>query len=182
MKSILIICIMLSGIVANAQETSQSDYTQKVWRVNFVNPGLELELPTGKSSTFSIGAGIGYGGSYPDLSINNNGFQYLISPFLDLQEKWFYNFEKRLSKGKSITNNSGNFIAARILVRGNSIASNFDRTSDVDFAFGPTWGIQRKYGKNFHLLFDVGPIYYMDTEGKGNLFPVMIQINLGLDL
>ncbi|HLT33111.1 MAG TPA: hypothetical protein VKZ98_04920 [Aquaticitalea sp.] len=183
MKSKLVILIMLSGFLTNAQETSQSNYTQKVWRVNFVNPGVELELATGKSSTFSMGLGVGYGGSYPDLSYDNsNGFQYLISPFLDLQEKWFYNFEKRVSKDKVITNNSGNFISARILLRGNSIASNFDRTSDLDFAFGPTWGIQRNYGKNFHLLFDVGPIYYMDTNGNGNIFPIMLQINLGFDL
>ncbi|MGO2357605.1 MAG: hypothetical protein ACTH6G_04770 [Mesonia sp.] len=46
---------------------------------------------------------------------------------------------------------------------------------------GPTWGIQRSYGK-FHLLFDVGTIYYFDTKGNGNWFPIMIQLNLGFNL
>lgn len=169
------VCFQLS-----AQE-KQNKYTESVWRLNFFNPGVEYEFPTGENSTFSAGLGVGYGGSYPDLSDSGNGWQYLIAPFLDLQEKWFYNFDKRQNKGKTINNNSGNFVSARILVRGNTIESNFSRTSNFDFAVGPTWGIQRSYG-SFHLLFDAGTIYYFDTEGNGNWFPIMFQLNLGFDL
>ncbi|HET8809434.1 MAG TPA: hypothetical protein VFM65_04125 [Flavobacteriaceae bacterium] len=165
---------------AQAQQ-NETKHTEKVWRLNFLNPGVELELSTGDNSTFSTGIGIGFGGAYPDLSYAENGFTYVITPFLDIQEKWFYNFEKRLKKKKSIDNNSGNFVSVRLLVRGNTIESNFSRTSDFDFAVGPTWGVQQKYG-NFHLLFDVGTIYYFDTEGNGNWFPIMLQLNLGFDL
>ncbi len=178
--SAVVLVFLLSSFSLYAQE-NQTKHSQKVWRINFLNPGVELEYPTGNNSTFSSGLGIGYGGSYPDLSSSGNGFRYLISPFLDIQEKWFYNFEKRMKRDRSIKNNSGNFISARLLIRGNTIDSNFSRTTDLDFAFGPTWGIQRNYG-NFHLLFDVGTIYYFDTKGNGNWFPVMFQINLGLDL
>jgi len=158
------------------------DKTEKVWRINFLNPAIELELPTGNHSTFSAGLGIGYGGSYPDLSSGGNGFIYIISPFLDLQEKWFYNLNKRVNKGKNIENNSGNFFSLRFITRGNSIAENINRTSNFDFAIGPTWGLQRKYGNHFHFLFDVGPQYYFDTEGNGNIWPFMLQFNLGFDL
>lgn len=161
---------------------SQQFATEKVWRVNFLNPSIELEFPTGNNSTFSTALGIGYGGGYPDLTFSNNGITYIISPFLDIQQKWFYNFDNRTQKGKSIDNNSGNFISARMLIRGFSIAENVERTSNTDFAIGPTWGIQRKYGKNFHLLFDVGPVYYFDTKGNGNIFPLIVQLNLGFDL
>ena len=156
--------------------------TEKIWRVNFLNPGVELELPTGTYSTFSAGLGIGYGGGYPDLTFAGNGFIYIISPFLDVQEKWFYNLNKRNNKNRTTENNSGNFVSLRFITRGNSIAENVNRTSDLDFAIGPTWGIQRKYGKNFHLLFDVGPQYYFDTNGNGNIWPIMLQLNLGFDL
>ncbi|NER11781.1 hypothetical protein GWK09_14740, partial [Muriicola jejuensis] len=70
----------------------------------------------------------------------------------------------------------------RLVSRGPSIAENVGRTSDFDFAIGPTWGIQRKFSKNLHLLFDVGPQYYFDTEGNGNIWPIMVQINIGFDL
>ncbi|WP_347173123.1 hypothetical protein [Polaribacter uvawellassae] len=157
--------------------------TEKVWRINILNPAIELEIPTGENASLSTALGIGYGGSYPRTSFGGGtGFRYSINPFLDLQYKRFYNLEKRKNKNLSIENNSGNFISARLLIRGNTIKSNFSRTSIYDFSIGPTWGLQRKYGKNFHLLFDVGPIYYFDSNGKGNIFPIMLQLNLGFDL
>ncbi len=155
--------------------------TEKVWRVNFLNPAIELEIPTGQYSTFSSSLGVDYGGGYPDLTSGGSGFIYVISPFADFQHKWFYNLNKRTDKNRNTTNNSGNFVSFRLVTRGNSIAENVNRTSDFDFAFGPTWGIQRKYGKRFHLLFDVGPQYYMDTKGNGNIWPIMFQLNLGFD-
>ena len=172
MKKILLTSIF--GLIATlnyAQEKNDIG-TQRVWRMNFLNPGVELELPTGTYSTFSAGLGIGYGGGYPDLTFDENGFIYIISPFLDIQEKWFFNLNKRNRKNKMTENNSGNFISLRFITRGNSIADNVNRTSDFDFAIGPTWGIQRKYGKNFHLLLTSGLntiLTQMEMETFGQL-------------
>lgn len=162
---------------------SQEKQTESVWRVNFLNPGIEYEMPIGNNSTLSIGAGIGYSVSYPHTDNTSvSGFITSFNPFLDVQHKWFYNFDKRKTKGLNITNNSGNFISARVLTRGESLFGNSNGTDGLDFAVGPTWGIQRKYGKNFHLLFDMGPIYYFDVNGNGYYFPLMLQLNLGFDL
>jgi len=157
-RTLIFVIVVLLAISTNAQK-KENTKTVKVWRINFLNPAIELELPTGDYSTFSSALGVGYGGGYPDLTYGGSGFIYIIAPFIDIQQKWFYNFKKRNKKDKTIENNSGNFISARLITRGKSIADNVGRTSDFDFAFGPTWGIQRKYG-NFHLLFDVGPQYY----------------------
>lgn len=180
-KNLLILLLGLFITAAFGQENDGVE-TKKVWRVNFLNPGVELELPTGTYATFSAGLGIGYGGGYPDLTKGGNGFIYIISPFIDVQQKWFYNLNRRKEKNKTTENNSGNFISLRFVTRGNSIAENVTRTSDFDFAIGPTWGIQRTYGKNVHLLFDIGPQYYFDNKGNGNLWPIAIQLNLGFDL
>jgi len=173
---ILLLAISLSG------QKKKDLNTSKVWRVNFLNPAIELEIPTGKNSTFSSSIGIGYNGGYPDITYSGNGFKYIISPFLDLQQKWFYSFENRKAKNKKTDNNSGNFVSFRAITKGNSIIENVTRTSNFDFAIGPTWGIQRNYGKHFHLLFDIGPQYYFDTKGNGNIWPISIQLNLGFDL
>ena len=182
MKSNLL--ILAFGILSTLAYSQQNIHTgtEKVWRINLLNPAVDLEMPTGHSSTFSTGLGVGYGGGYPDLTFGGTGFVYIISPFIDLQEKWFYNLNKRLSKNKTVDNNSGNFVSIRLITRGKSLAENVNRTSDYDFAIGPTWGIQRKYGKNFHLLFDIGPQYYFDNNGNGNIWPLMLQLNLGFDL
>jgi len=181
-KLITLFTVAMLTISVNGQEF-QNPNTEKVWRINFLNPAVELEVPTGNYSTFSSALGIGYGGAYPDLEFGGGtGLIYIIAPFLDLQQKWFYNLNKRVRKDKTVDNNSGNFISLRLITRGNSIADNVNRTSDFDFAVGPTWGIQRKYGESYHLLFDIGPQYYFDTEGNGNIFPIMFQLNLGFDL
>lgn len=175
--------LFLFIVTVSAQEKSFDVNTGKVFRINFINPGVEVELPTGKHTTFSAGIGAGYSGSYPDLSIQKeSGFLYIIAPFLDLQQKLYYNFEKRKYKGKSIVNNSGNFISLRFLTRGPSIEENVVRSTEYDFAISPTWGIQRSFNEKIHLLFDVGPKYYFDGEGRGNFFPIMLQLNIGLDL
>ncbi|WP_231128384.1 hypothetical protein [Tenacibaculum mesophilum] len=77
-------------------------------------------MPIGNNSTLSIGVGIGYSGSYPHSSASgvDTGLVYAINPFLDVQQRWFYNFDKRKTKGLNITNNSANFISVRILTRG----------------------------------------------------------------
>lgn len=181
MKKILILALAFLSTLNYAQEQNEIT-TEKIWRVNFLNPAIELEIPTGQYATFSSAIGVGYGGGYPDLTNAEPGFIYIISPFADFQQKWFYNRNKRSYKNKSIENNSGNFISLRFITRGFSIAENVTRTSDFDFAVGPTWGIQRKYGKNFHLLFDIGPQFYFDTNGNGNIWPIMLQLNLGFDL
>ncbi|MDE0535699.1 hypothetical protein [Tenacibaculum sp. L6] len=177
-KTFLLICSLFAVSLF-----SQEKQTQSVWRINFLNPGVEYETPTGNNSTLSIGAGIGYSVSYPHTDHTaGSGFITSFNPFLDIQHKWFYNFDKRKTKGLNITNNSGNFISARVLTRGESLFGNSNGTDGLDFAVGPTWGIQRKYGKNFHFLFDMGPIYYFDVNGNGYYFPLMLQLNLGFDL
>lgn len=162
---------------------SQEKNTEKIFRINFLNPGIEYEIPTGNNSTFSIGTGIGYSVSYPHTDIGkSSGLITSFNLYLDIQHKWFYNFNKRKKKNLTVSNNSANFISGRALIRGESLFGNSNGTDKVDFAVGPTWGIQRKYGKNFHLLFDIGPIYYFDINGNNGFFPLMIQLNLGFDL
>lgn len=149
-KNILTLLILVFfGNGYGQNEGSSLFKTEKVLRVNFLNPGVEYELPTGYYSTFSAGLGVGYGGSYPDLNDGGStGLVYMIAPFIDIQHKWFYNLEKRLEKDKAIVNNSGNFISARLLTRGNSIADNINRTSDFDFAIMPTWVFKEATMKN----------------------------------
>ncbi len=181
-KLFILSILLCLGFVVNIS-AQDSTYVARVLRINFMSPAFEIEIPTGKVSTFSAELGIGYNGSYPELTvISDNGINYIIAPTLDLQHKWFYNFSRRKKGKRQVTGNSANFLSFRFVTRGPSIAENVIRTSDYDFAFGPTWGIQRRYGEHFHLLFDVGPQYYFDTEGNSGIFPVTAQINLGFDL
>ena len=156
--------------------------TERTWRLNIINPGIEYEQPVSSKSTISFNIGVGYSGSYPELgNTSGTGGLYAFAPFTDLQFKRFYNLEKRAFQNKPTGNNSGNFISMRFRMRGKSIEDNFNRYANYDFAIGPTWGIQRKYG-NFHFLLDIGPQYYFDSEGNSGFWPLMPQVNFGIDL
>ena len=180
-KKITAVYFFISFLILTNSAFAQQ--TDQVWRVNLINPGIELELPIHTKSTFSINLGVGYSGSYPNLSETslNTGGIYAIAPFADLQLRRFYNLQKRAENDKVTHNNSGNFISIRFRSRGESVDDNFKRKADYDFAVGPTWGIQRNYG-NFHLLFDVGPQFYFDSQGNTGFWPLMPQLNIGFDL
>lgn len=183
-RNIIVSLVLLLSLSVKAQ-TEDVATTEKIWRINVFNPAIELEIPTGNNFSFSSSVGIGYGGGYPDLTFYTGSATDLIiivTPFLDIQEKWFYNFKRRTRKSKNTSHNSANFVSARLFARGPSIYENWGRTSDFDVTIGPTWGIQRKFWKNFHLLFDVGPVFYFDTKGNGGVFPIIVQLNVGFDL
>jgi hypothetical protein len=180
MKKIAIIIIHLF-LVNYLYSQNINNKTTNVLRINIINPGVEFEMAVMNHSAFVANLGVGYGGSYPNLSSSANGFVYSLVPFLDLQYRNYYNFEKRLSKGKNIESNSGNFWGLRMLTRGEAFASNFSRTSNYDFAFSPVWGLQRKYGK-INVLFDIGPIYYFDLKGNDGIFPIIFEFSLGYNL
>ncbi len=154
---------------------AQDRNTEKVWRINFLNPAVELELPTGKNSTFSGGLGVSVLFGYFDNSYRKG------IPFADIQQKWFYNFKKRQLKNKKTAYNSANFVSLRFLYRGYDIVDNRRYNYDCDFAIAPTWGIQRHIGKSFHILFDIGTVYYFN-KNWGRWYPITFQLNLGFDL
>ena len=158
-----------------SQETSKG--ITRVLRANFLNPGIEYEVPFFKKSTVAFNIGAGYGGSYPHLTTNASGWLYMISTFLDVEYRNYYNYQKRITKQKNVDYNSSNFWGVRVLTRGEAFSSNFTRTTDYDFAVGPIWGIQRSFGK-MNLLFDLGAVYYFDTKGNGGFLPIL-ELNVG---
>ncbi len=181
LRNLFIVGLMLLSTIIFGQDNQSDKGLNNNWIVNVVNPAIEYEWVTGNSTILSIALGIGYNGAYPNLTITEDGFNYIIQPFLDVQYKFMYNRQKRERKSRIVYKNSGNFISFRGIARGWSIAENVIKSDDFDFAIGPTWGIQRSYNK-FRLLVDVGPQYYFDTVGNDGFYPFMIQINLGLNL
>ena len=180
-QNIFVLSLALFSLVSSGQEIQADSELKNNLLVNFVNPALEYEWVTSKSTILSGALGIGYNGAYEELTISEDGFNYIIQPFFDVQFKLMYNRQKRERKNRIVYKNSGNFVSFRGIARGWSLADNIVKSDDFDFAIGPTWGIQRSYGK-FRFLVDIGPQYYFDSLGNEGFFPFMIQVNLGLNL
>lgn len=180
MKNLLVVLLLFISIVSLGQENPLK--LQKVLRLNVLSPGVEFELPISEKSTIAANTGIGIQGSYLHLDYTNSGITYYIAPFIDISYKKLYNRDTRFSKDKNLSYNSGNYWGIRLLTNFEEMkAHNVLRKDNINFALGPTWGVQRAYG-NMHLLFDVGSVYYFDSKGNNGFFPIMIQLNIGFNV
>lgn len=89
--------LLLTGLIVFIG--SVFSQTEKTTKINFLNPGIAWERPLGMKTTAELNVGVGYNGSYPELTgFGNSGFQTLIAPFVDVQTRYYYNFEKGKTK------------------------------------------------------------------------------------
>jgi hypothetical protein len=145
--SLFLVVFILLGTIAESQQEIDVIRTESVFRLLLLSPALEYEFPVSKKSVVAISVGIRPG--TPHQNMYNpmiGGSNFHVTPFTEAQYKYFYNLEKRNSKGKNIQQNTGNFYSVRFLARGPSIAefSEFRlRQASFDFMISPTWGLQR---------------------------------------
>lgn len=102
-------------------------------------------------SEIGFNAGMWGGFIYPKTG-------YVLIPTITLAPRFYYNLQKRVKKGKSIANNSGNFISLRSTFMPNwFVISNYNQQDFNLFnsiSLVPTWGIRRHIGK--HINYEAG--------------------------
>lgn len=177
MRKLLILFLFLScTLKLNAQGKSYL-------RVNMINPSIGFEKFTKNNKlSFSTEVGVGYSISFEDIDTSAQGLVKTFGPFVDIQSKYHYNVKKRADKNKK--ENSTNFVSLRAYTIGEFIYSNIERDKGYEFivGLGPTWGLQRIYGKKVHFLFDMGPIVFVSQHGVLKTLPINLQINIGFNL
>ncbi len=117
-------------------------------------------------SEIGLNASIFGGSFYPKTGL-------LMTPVIRIEPRWYYNLEKRQSKSKNTTNNSGNFLALQTTFNPNwFVISNYDNIKIVNqISLIPTWGIKRNIGKNFNYETGIGigfTNYFAKSEGYIN--------------
>ncbi len=124
-------------------------------------------------SEIGLSAGL-WGGDYYD----NIGF--LMTPLLHLEPRYYYNINRRISKQKSINNNSGNFFSLKTTFHPNwFVISNYDNLKIIsDFSVIPSYGFRRKISQHLNYEFSAGlgyrHLYLKDagyTANKSELAP-----------
>jgi len=110
-----------------------------------------------------------------DINSGNNDFypdtSFLLTSVLTLEPRWYYNLNKRISKGKRIDANSGNFFSLKTSYHPDLLViSNSDESINVvpDISIIPTWGLKRNIGKHFNYEAGVGIgyiYYFAKNEG-----------------
>ncbi len=108
-------------------------------------------------------AGFWFGNFYP-----KNG--YLMTPVIMLEPRWYYNLDKRISKSKSISGNSGNFLTLQTSFHPNwFVISNYKNVEIANqISIIPTWGIKRNIGNHFTYEAGIGIGYrYIFAKNVG---------------
>ncbi|WP_435623141.1 hypothetical protein [Flagellimonas sp.] len=138
-------------------------------KINMFHPGLEYEMSLGVNST--LDARVAYQFSldpFKERPIEN----YKLFPAITIQNRYYYNFDKRATGGRQIYGNSANYIApsASVFFAGDDFVGD-DIPRSTFATAGLVTGIQRSYNSGLSFSVDVGAAYYLG-EFNGGIHPV----------
>ena len=185
---LLAIGIFYSSTSFAQENVSVEDNLQQL-KLSAIVPSLEysLEKKISDKSVFEFKGGIGLGlefsSSYIAVNDNKDYFNkysaYSLYPIVQFGYKNYYNLNKRFSKGKIISNNSGNFFGVSLIAIPGSYV--FEKYSDQFYTNGiaiknkyydksfvlqltPKWGINRNLNDKFSYNLDLGPTLGTDFD------------------
>ena len=119
---------------------------------------------------------------------NSGSASFIFTPVLRAEPRWYYNLERRVSRGKRITRNTGNFVSLNVSFNPDLFLIDFtNRNVSVpnQISIVPTWGIRRSLGK--HISYETGfGIGYRrildDSFFDQNEVAVNLHLRIGFDL
>lgn len=160
-KNLFLILYFLIGFV-NAQSSKNVENHQI--SLNILLPGVVYEAGISQNSTLTAELTLGF--QYRESTFLEDGFG--VYPIGRLQYRDYYNFQRRLGKGKRIEGNSGNYTAPTVVIQsGNAFVGDLDLASRYTVGIGAVYGIQRTAPKGFQFRLEGGPGYFFDEFSNG---------------
>ncbi len=137
------------------------------------------------SNQFALRTEIGLDGAI-FLSSNRDTNGFALVPAITLEPRWYFNLDRRLTRGKRIDGNSGTFFSIKTtyhpdwFVISSKSKGTYNFISDISII--PTIGIRRNLGKHFNYEtgFGVGYVRFLNTEGINLVDQNEVGVNLHL--
>ncbi len=169
MKKINLLVALLAAFNALAQidssATDQISYKNtNLLKLNLLTPGAEFEYGVSQNRTIVLTTSFRYMSIKEGLKPTES-FTFVL-PYLSYRN--YYNIEKRQSAGKRADNFNANYIAIQCFYKPQ--LGKYDQR----LGWGASWGIQRNYGRLFHLGLELGAGYGPNgfyLNAKNELFP-----------
>ncbi len=172
MRITFLIALFGAMLFSNAQFGTNCEVRQL--KINVISPGIAYEMSLGVNTT--LHAGIGYAPSL-DPFTETPTENYELFPTLTVQGRYYYNFESRARRARSIYGNSANYIAPSIsLVEPGSRIIEGQVAEGIYGTAGVVTGLQRSYNSGLSFSIDVGGAYYLGPF-RGGVYPVF---NIGI--
>lgn len=162
-KLISTLALISIAFASNAQQFTAQDEattTKSVTNISILSPAITHEIAVGRNQTVFLAGALNGIARFEEIGNTNPktfNSDYGLAPKASVDFRNYYNFGKRLGKGKNINNNSGNYLALRAEYEFAPIV-NKDKflTNNNGFAIGGVWGIQRVYNSGIYLGLSLG--------------------------
>jgi hypothetical protein len=157
------LALLSIAFTSNAQQFTAQDEattTKSVTNISILSPAITHEIAIGRNQTVFFAGELNGIGRFEEVGNTNpktfNSY-YGLAPRAMVDFRNYYNFAKRLGKGKNINNNSGNYLALSAEYKFSPVVNKKDfPVYNSGFALGGAWGIQRIYSSGIYLGLSLG--------------------------
>ena len=87
----------------------------------------------------------------------NSKWGHALYQSLSLDTRWYTNVNKRVKRGKSVENNSANFVSLLV-----EYIPEFSNMKYSTYAITPRWGFRSSFNQHFFMEFAIGLPYIID--------------------
>ncbi|MCT3647738.1 hypothetical protein HZQ44_06715 [Elizabethkingia anophelis] len=108
---------------------------------------------------------------------------FALYPTIGITPKYYYNFNRRLAKGKNIHNNSANYIAVDFSYTPNWFIISNEKNIEVSnfIRIIPSYGIRRNFAQNFNYEAKFGLGYGKNLDTRESSTVLQLGISIGYD-
>lgn len=141
------------------------------FKFDLLSPGISYEIGLFRNQTVSSSLGLA-------TATYQEGYAFGLA--MNNRYRYYHNFGRREDLGKSVSGNSGNYIAAAQAIFFSQLRLATDiEPDDFNLGFyGLVYGIQRTYDSGLNFNVEVGGGYYRG-DGVSSGYGPLIGINFG---
>ena len=168
----LVICALVRSQVITEKGGGIIHLERHQFRFDLMSPGIHYELGLFRNQSVSVGLGLGMG-TYEE--------GYNLGVVMNNRYRYYHNFNRRINRGKNVSGNSGNYIAAAqaIFFSQLRLTTNISGPDDFNLGFyGVVYGVQRTYKNGFNFNAELGAGYYRG-DGVPSGYGPLINVTFG---
>lgn len=179
MKKIVFSVFLLISQITNAQDNSLEKNLTEV-QVGIFGVNINYETKLVDKLTLRIGAEL-----QPNIWNNqfNDKTEFIMSPIINIEPRFYYNFNTRAKKGKNNKNNAANYFSLQMQYLPDwfviSNIKNIESYNQINLI--PTYGFRRNFSEKFNYEFRFGYGYgkIIDSNYKASGRVVDLSFKIG---
>ncbi len=191
MKSILLTLLLIVSLTLGAQGQSQSQsqnqgqvQSQPSSNLTLIDNhsislrllGLEYNYEQHIKNRFVMNYGVGFA---PTVWSDIFGTEANVAlfPFVNIEPRYYYSFNKRAQMGKNIHKNSGSYLSVVGRVILPAFYSSKDITPTMEYQLVPTWGMRRVAYSGIFYEFNAGCGFGYAHNSHSEEFVIALRLN-----